>query len=453
VYEGLHDTRQGLSDDDTNRIGIMTARLLDPWDRWVHRRVERVTFCDEDALRRDVSIDFTLPYWFHELRETSCKQAMRQLVPLGFLRKGALVNFSLRNERDESLPLLNVPQNSQVAQAVLMALAQEGLQDPQENLDSQKPQDSVPPEICCDIRDLVREEPYTAENTYERLFSTPDKAWQAREKLSNHQPFVTAADLFCRHFLALSMLDIARHERRIVHLSYEEPLSYEESLSDTERFVRVAKQIAGQARMLIVGVTSLSEAASYHIEVEAPTGLMISKRESYYLEGQGAAAKPFIRGGGFERAHFHFSNRPSQSLATVAVHLRPRKSSGVRAATLMSLFTLIATSAVTFRFPHIEKIGDNNAAAAALLLAAAGIIGLVVVRSGEDEMATTLLFPLRVLASIPVILAALAAVVIVIDPTAWVGYMVLGIISALIAVSAGLLIWNWRAIRIASRKQ
>ena len=203
---------------------------------------------------------------------------------------------------------------------------------------------------------------------------------------------------------------------------------------------------------LIVGVTSLSEAASYHIEVEAPSGLMISRRESYYLERRGVAAKPFIRGGSFERAHFHFANRPPQSSATIAVHLRPRKSSGVRAATLMSLFTFVATLAATLRYPHLENGADNNAAAAALLLTAAGIIGLVVVRSGEDEMATTLLFPLRVLASIPVLLAALAAVVVVIGPTPWVGYVVLGIITFLIATSAGLLIWNWRVIRKAARK-
>lgn len=63
MYEGLYDTRKGLSSEDFELIGGMTARLMHPWEAWVHRRVDQVTFSDEDALCRSVSIDFTLPYW------------------------------------------------------------------------------------------------------------------------------------------------------------------------------------------------------------------------------------------------------------------------------------------------------------------------------------------------------------------------------------------------------
>jgi hypothetical protein len=179
---------------------------------------------------------------------------------------------------------------------------------------------------------------------------------------------------------------------------------------------------------------------------------MITARASFYFDGQGNVIKTPLKEGTFKRAHFHFFNAPLQSSATVAVQLRPRKSSGLRAATLMALYAFVATLATTLRFSHIENGTDRNAAAAALLLAAAGIIGLVVVRSGEDEIATTLLFPLRVLASGPVVLAALAAIVIVVDPTAWIGYVVLGTISLLIVISAGLLVWNWHVVRRAARR-
>jgi hypothetical protein len=145
MYEGLYDTRKGLSKQDAALIGAMTAKLMFPWNHWVHRRVERAAFCDENALRRNVSVDFTLPDWFHRYRSTPDDRRRRQLVPLGFLRKGVLVNFSLQNECGESLPLLTAPQNAQVAEATLVALAQSTLGK------------KVPKAIRCDIRSLVRE--------------------------------------------------------------------------------------------------------------------------------------------------------------------------------------------------------------------------------------------------------------------------------------------------------
>lgn len=441
MYEGLYDTQKGLSDRDARRIGLMTARLLNPWSRWVHRRVERITFCDEDALNRDVSIDFTLPIWFHELRETPPCGLKRQLVPLGFLRKGPLVNFGLRNERDESLPLLTRPQNAQVSEAILKVLALRAL-DPRAEQDPDiSPDDIIPSEVRCDIRDLVRESPAGANEAYGRLLTNPDKASDARATLGNNRPFVVAANLFRYDFLALSMLSVNKHERRVVHLSYEEA----RSSSTTDELRRIVRQMRGKGRRLTVDVTALSETMSHHVEVEAPSGLKITGRASYYFDGRGNVVGTKLQPVTYKRAHFHFFNAQPRSSASVAVQLRPRESSGVRAATLMALFTFLATSLAALRFAHIEH-GDN-AAAAALLLAAAGIIGLVVVRGGEDEVSTTLLFPLRVLATFPVLLAACAAVVIVGDPTHWLGYLLLGFLSALIGASAFLLTLNWRILR------
>jgi len=111
------------------------------------------------------------------------------------------------------------------------------------------------------------------------------------------------------------------------------------------------------------------------------------------------------------------------------------------------MLTLIATAAIAGRFPRIEQ-GDN-AAAAALLLAVTGIVGLIVARSGEGEMATSLLLPLRVLAVLPAVLGVFATIVVVTAPTEWLGYVALGVVWLCMVIATGLLLWNWHKVNAA----
>lgn len=395
MYEGLYDTRQGLSEPDAELIGAMTTRLLFPWDRWVYRRVEHVTFCDEDSVRRDISIDFTLPNWFHDYRGTEPHKPRRQLVPLGFLRKGVLVNFSLRDECNASLPLLITPQNAQVASATLIHLARIVIGT------------NVPEQIRCDIKSLVRDPPIDAAKIHHKLLTEPDSAHAARKLLSQNSNFLNAVSLFRDHFLALSMVDIARFERRVLHLSYEEIFW---DITWLRQLARGWSLALGAPRILFISVPSASATASYHLEVEAPDGIMITRRESYYRPSRSVPVERYTASGGYKRAHFHFSNVATHSEAAAALHLRPRSSSVIRGATLTALLALIATVTIANRLPHMS--GDT-ATATTLLLAATGLVGFIVIRSGESEIATSLLLPLRVLAILPVVLAVVAAIVVV----------------------------------------
>lgn len=430
MYQGLFDVKKGLSAPDARQIGLMTAGLLFPWSRWVHRRVERLHFCDEDSVYHDVSIDFTLPYWFHRLRRTKEDEAKRQLVPLGFLSKGALVNFSLRDECDGSIPLLTTPQNAQVAEALLLMLASRAL--------GQRPQDP----ILCDIRGVVREAPPQARETYARLLEEGDKAFAERAKLADDPTFVETASLFIDEFLALSMIDIARHQRRIIHLSYEtsfwqnKTTFWNDPIGNLKANLSMA---AGRPRAAFIAVPSVSEAASYHLEVEAPDGHTISGHQSFRWAG-GALTTERVPGG-YRRAHFHFSRAPSRRNAAMLVRLVPRQSTIMRPALLMSLIVLAATATVALRLPEIRQAKEDETATA-ILLVATGVIGLVVARSGESEMATALLFPLRVLAVIPALLAFAAAVAVVAQPSISTGQWLLGLASAGILASSVLLLRN-----------
>lgn len=116
---------------------------------------------------------------------------------------------------------------------------------------------------------------------------------------------------------------------------------------------------------------------------------------------------------------------------------------------MTALLAVFSTFAIALRFAHIEE-GDN-AAAAALLLAVTGVVGLIVVRTGEGEMATNLLFPVRVLAVTPAVLGVLAAIIVVLDPVSWFGYAALWTIFAGMIASTFLLVWNWVQMKRAVR--
>ena len=62
MYEGLYNVRKGLAPGDAEAIGLLTAKLLLCWDEWQHRRVEEISFDQDDAATRDISLDFTLPH-------------------------------------------------------------------------------------------------------------------------------------------------------------------------------------------------------------------------------------------------------------------------------------------------------------------------------------------------------------------------------------------------------
>ena len=433
MYEGLYDTQKGLSKPDAKLIGALTGRLLLQWDQWVHRRVERATFCDENVLRRSVSVDFTLPHWFHYNRNTPTDGKARQLVPLGFLRKGVLVNFSLQSESGVSLPLLTAPQNAQVAEATLQALAQSVL--------GRRP----PRSIRSDLRSLVRDSPAHATETHYRLFMSRDKARKEREVLNSSRRFVNAAALFRDHFLALSMLTIGWRERRVLHLSYEDELQEVRAAGKSDQLRRMVDLAVGRPRLVNLEVPAANQTDSYHLEVEAPDGLMVSGRESFHFLADGTAVERRYRGGNYRRAHFHFTDVPPGSAADVTLYLMPRRSTIMRGATLTSAMAGLAVGLLAWRVPGP---GDSEVASATLL-ALLSLIGLVVMRSGEGEMATTLLFPLRALAVVPAALAMGAALFIVghFEETAL--RIAFVCIACLIACATALLANNWRVARAA----
>lgn len=388
MYEGLYNVRKGLSADDAKAVGVMTAKLLLCWDEWQHRRVEEISFDQDDAATRDISLDFTLPHWFHELRRTPLDGSKRQLVPLTFLRKQSLINFRLRDDCDCALPLLTRWQNAQVAEAALTVLASKALGGIE-----------VPHEIRCDIRNLVGAMNGTEAITCKQLFDRDDPHEELRAQLAADRTFDLLAKTFERNFLACSMIDIARHRRKVIHLSYEELLVRSREVPWSKRLLPLAR---GGARDVVITVPRASAAESSHVEVVAPDLLQILDRRQVAKDRSGSVTKGVQNPSGHKRAHFHFGGGGSEGAVTVT--LIPTATTYTRLAALSSALGLVAILIVCWAAPSLRN-GENSVdAAAAILLSFSAIIGLfAATKDGGTNMVQELLWPIQLLSLTPVL--------------------------------------------------
>jgi hypothetical protein len=397
MYEGLYNVRKGLSASDAEAVGVMTAKLLLRWDEWQHRRVEEISFEQDDAATRDISLDFTLPHWFHEIRRTPLDQSRRQLVPLTFLRKQSLINFRLRDDCDCALPLLTRWQNAQVAEATLTVLASMVLGGIE-----------VPHEIRCDIRDLVGSMEGSNTSSTNELFNRPDPHSTLRSQLKSNAKFNSLSTIFEDNFLACSMIEIERHRRKVVHLSYEELLVRSEEVPWYRRLVSLAR---GRSRDLVITVPRASGAESSHVEIVAPDLLQIKDRRQTSRDSSGRVTEHEQPRSGHRRAHFHFGGSGSKGAVTVT--LIPASVTYVRLATLASSLGLVAILVALWATPALRDGEGSVDAAAAILLAVTAIVGLfAVTKDGGTNMVRELLWPIQLLAMTPVLWTFLAGLVV-----------------------------------------
>jgi len=432
VYAGLFNTRRGLSAEDFEKVGFLNAALMLRWSQWVHRRVELVRFTDEDVARRNVSVDFTLPWWYHEARGTPEHGIERLLVPLGLLRKGTLVNFDLRDESGSALPLLTTPQNGIVAEASLVTLAGFVLNE------------TVPNEIRCDIRQLVSESANDAQMTLARLFDRRDVAAASRSLLRDDAVFSSVAEVLAKRFLALTMIDLRRHQRRVLHFAYDDSLWTESSANTVRGLVTLA---LGRPRSILFTIPAVADADSYHFEAEAPDGFQISTREGYSTLPSGALpARQITKEGSFQRSHLHFPQAESGAEGAVFIRLRPRPSNIVRGAVLAAALAFAAILFIRLRLGPLKSGPSAGAAAAPLLLAFPGLLSLYMARSDENPMATNLLWPVRVLALTPALWSFLAAAALIGGTTGIVTKVFLWAMVGLAGLSFVLLARTWRVL-------
>jgi hypothetical protein len=436
-YAAMFDQAGGLNPEDMRGIGLATAMLIIFWPQWLHRRVELVTIEDHDVIRRSNSFDFTVPHQVYDLLSVDGTQPVRTAVPLTFVRKGELVHLKLTSEGSDAVPLLSTPQLSALSEAALIATAETALGGK-----------IVPPTIICDIRRLVRdaakENPQTSRyigpaiEARDRLFSEHEPEAEIRKLLRSHSVFASLAYAFSIQFLAAVMLPITAHERRIVHLAYDERFYDSDGLFRRLRIL-FALVAGNRARRILISAPHANESASYHLEAEAPEGLQISWGKAYFLRTD---IPPEEKTGTYQRIHFHYERLTRGTRLSIALWLRPRSSTIVRGATLTAALTLLGVSYVLLQFGEITSIHGAQSAAAALLVVPL-LLSLYLVRTDEHPMTTQLLWPLRIIATAPGVLSLMAAGVLVGNLSQRLSEWILRGIVALLVLSTAILAQTW----------
>lgn len=437
LYSPLFDkTHGGMNRDYERRVGLVTALLLVRQQEWIHRRVEVMTFEDRYVLRRNNSLDFTFPRWAFEIMGFDGLGEVTVAVPLTLFRKDTLVHFGLTDESSASIPLLSAQQAVPLARMALMATAELVLNTGE-----------LPSSIVDDIYEVTSEPPASASNAYKRLFSEKRTNPAMRRLLKEHQAFRSLAGALVGNYIAAVLLSVSPDTRRIIHFAYDEGRRFTDE-SHLYRLRTTLNMLAGRrSHSLLVSASSAGEAASFHIEAEAPEGLQINSKETFY----GAIdRKPDQKVVGIQRLHVHYSDLPPGAPLAVRLRLNPRSSTVVRGAALTSGLTLLAVSYALIQLDSITS-KKGTAAAAAVLLIIPTILSVWITRTNEHPVTTHLLWPIRIVATAPAVLGFMAAGVLVTGGDDPASESVLGVLIGSLLLATIILMGIWR--RAADRER
>lgn len=375
---------------DFIRGGALAVLLLDPL-KWMHRRVETVSFIDERSLQRRVSVDLTLP----DQELLGLLGADEALIPLAFLNKELLIGFDARDENGASLPTLTKEQNGFLAWSVLARLASYEMEV-----------ETLSAALLTTLRTISSGD---TEEALAALGSITERAEEGREpesRLVNGLLFMPLATDFASRFVLLCPVAGVSGSRRVIKFSYV--TGFDEPSDAMSKLQRAGSRMGWIPAEFLFDAPAVGEAASYHFEFVSPAELLISEAEAVVMDGNVGDVVEGVRAG--QRAHLYLGARQPSADCSVSVWLRPPRAGLVRASLVTTtatfvllLFFLLGDRLMTLKVP--EPV--------AILLSVPALVSTLVVRPGEHRLATDLLTGIRATVSLAGITAFVGAVLLV----------------------------------------
>jgi hypothetical protein len=424
-------------------FGAVLLTLLINWDGWVHRRVDSVRLDDPVTVTRRVSVDFTVDRTLPAPSRTGQGDPVH-FVPLAVLKKQPLTKFSLRDEAGAALPVLTRKRNGAVAASVLVSLAEWGIDDEFEKKWGRE----LPPELEKEIWAIAREDPPEANEIVDGIASPaaaavedsddPESAW--RNQLAGDDTFLEWARKLADSFILTVPLINPAGCRRILKYEYEEqrrpprvgmPRLFEwlrrfwlwaVTSADPNRAAGahaprtplplwLMRLIGWRPAAIKIETPGLAFGGSYHLEVEAPEGLQITRGRIQ------AGDPPDVLEQVAEhrhRVHLYPFDPPHRERATAIVNLRPRPAVLVRTAWMTSAFTTVVLALIASRWREIGR--EVGPALSVLLFVPAGLAAYVA-RAREPWVTTEVLLGIRLLAAASALWSFAAAVVLLLERT------------------------------------
>ena len=389
----------------------LTYELLLVRERWRHRIVQQCTPLDDFRMQYRISADFTVPPQVAPTRPSAKKtevdrdqspavdqapEPLELYVPLAFVQKRLLGDLDVRDEHDHALPALNL-EHEQFLTEVL--LTRHWLHHR-----TKGPIGGSRDELREKLRSLIAcQVPERAEAILSELRTTP--AWAAMAKPDQETFARSLRSLTTESMLFAHLPSATPGQRRVIKLSYTDEFPQAPSrrghlarLNPLRilRFIRFARFLRwlGLYPTALVFSIPVDHAASFHLEVTAPTGLAFVDG---FLRQRGQPVRDEGVPAGAPVAHLyvgpeHDGNDPIEA----RLLLLPERGGWTNVAIVTAVFV---AAAVTFAARHInELLMYHNAVPASGVLPAVGAVAVVyLARPFEHRLTSRLLAGARTL--------------------------------------------------------
>lgn len=366
---------------------VLADALAEP-ARWKHRKIDSLLLLEGVRGQRRVSLDCTpipdpaLAYDSQErLKPNIADIEGLVMVPLTLLRKGALRSFDLRGPDGATIPVLGRTENSQLAASILRHEILAPTQVPGD-------------EFLTALSELVIADPEQGA----ALASDLRQGIFRGKTVPELQDLSVVADLllgeFGTYFLLVALLPAEQVGKRVV-LKYSFHWHVEPPVGAASLLNRLAVAAGYSTATIDVEVSRPTDAASYHLEVQVPKGLVST---GLRLPGPGTAQLPdtAIADNNDDVIAHAVGSYDSIDSNTAELSLSvPR--SGLRSVALLTT----AFTATVFLLERLlpgahEALLSASDGAVALLLAAPAVVVTLLASPGESSIASHILLPLRV---------------------------------------------------------
>lgn len=438
-----------FSGSDPASAGLELLRLTALSRTWIHRRVDEVVFEERRIACRSVTLYFTLPT--SDNGDALTMDDGTVLVPLALIRKRSLTLFTITDETGRTIPALTRGERERLCRGGLRRLAAGVVPDVDNYPNTLRVLDAIVSEPLSESRAAVRELD-RATSRRNRAQPLPNADDDALGRLGQDEQFYSIATELAVNVLLIAPVEQTATRLRVMRFSYLEPLFRLEKSPGfaarfTRSFSRAARLLGWRAVRPQVETVAMADAASFHIELEAPAGLQLVDPELVVITDDGAGghrqAVVDSAHGSFRRAHLRSRPRPSTEFAYARAKLRLRSDTIIRGAFLNATF---ASCTLAIAGVYLEKL-EPPAAAPALLLVAPSLLSLYVGQRLDSPVSTQLAFGAKLLGTAPAVCAFAAAVTAVVaSGDEWTGtiWWVFTAVAGAVALALGV---AWRLAR------
>jgi hypothetical protein len=390
-------------EERASEIASAAGVLLRQGGAWRHRRVETITVLTHEQVRRQVSIDFTVPEEYRESLRLS--EANEYAVPLAVLAKRPLIHFDLRNEEGHSIPLLTAEQGRMIGRELLYGALDADLDGQDADVEAVLP--AAGPLIERVLRESVQ------------VVGEQIDALERDHGLEPLSDFRARASTLGRGFILWAVVR-GLERRRVFKYAHDEGFAQRRALTH------------------FYDARGCSEAMTFHVEVAVPPGLR-ARTTTLFDDATGAVLAAGARDA--DRPAIYFAPDTGRELARpvllVAYGAERWRFLGP-AALVAAVITLLV--APPLAFADLQALSASAGAAIGLVLSTSAVFSALVLRTDEHPLLRVMLVRYRLWLVACTLAALFAAAALGFRARPWVLETTWGLASAVSALATGILI-------------